>query len=89
MALLPLKMLVGSHFKLKTCSGRPDAPPETIADLVSVKCRQSATHKIFLFFVVKVRFGVFVDLRASSGLRSRGSLYHCHCIIFPTVVRHI
>jgi len=82
-------MLVGSQVKLKTCSGRPGAPPEIIADRVSVKYRQSATHKIFLFFMVTVRFGFYVDLHASSGLRSRGSLYHCHCIIFPTVVRRV
>ena len=89
MALLPLKMLVGSQVKLKTCSGRRGAPPEILADLVSVKCRRSATHKIFLLFMVTVRFGVYVDLHVSSGLRSRGSLYHCRCVIFLTVVRHI
>jgi hypothetical protein len=87
-SLLPLKMLVGSQVKLKTCSGRPGAPPEIIADLASVKCRRSATHKVFLLCMVTVRFGFYVDLHASIGLRSRGSLCHCR-IIFPTVVRHI
>lgn len=73
-------MLVGSQVKLKTCSGRLGAPPEIIADIASVKCRPSATHKVFLLFMVTVRFGVCVDLHASIGLRSRGILYHCRII---------
>ena len=69
-------------FRQTGCSPLPlPHPPEIIADLVSVKCRQPATHKTFLFFMVTVRFGVYVDLHASSGLRSRGRFYHRHYYI--------
>lgn len=57
---------------------------EVIADIVSVsvKCRRSATHEVFLLFMVAVRFGVYVGLHVSIVLRNRGSLYHFRCMYY-------